>query len=518
MEKDSIARISKNPRSAPLVYIPFMNINNIPWALAFVIAVALLSPLLGMDMLVGTGYHDTQRWLELGVLAAMALLAVLRLHTGVVRLPGLQAQGMRLLLLAGVLGLLSCLQAAFPAQALFEWGIFFFLLLTAWLMAAEVAQVSSARIPQALAWVVAGSLLYGFKALLTYAIALFLGDQPDPGNLIPGFDIYRFFNHGQTVTLPLLGLFICLMAGEAVRSRRWRRAGWVALVLWWMLLFVTAGRGTFIGVVLAMASVGWVRKSLAWPWVRTMAWGALGGLLAYMVLYVALPQLQGLGPFSFLGYVVQRSIETPGSSRGALWSCAALMVQQHPWLGAGPLHYAQLCAPLGIAAHPHNWVLQIAAEWGLPVLACLVGVCAYALRALHCCGAQLPPSDAANQAMLTCWLATGAAILLDGLVSGLLVMPVSQLWLAIYAGLAWGWVQSFSLAVPQLHSRAWRLAAGVFLVGAAGVFSVGVATSHRVASALEATPESELALLRPRAWGLGLFGEASMLSAPEKLR
>ena len=71
------------------------------------------------------------------------------------------------------------------------------------------------------------------------------------------------------------------------------------------------------------------------------------------------------------------------------------------------------------------------------MLACLVGVCAYALRALHCCGAQLSPSDAANQAMLTCWLATGAAILLDGLVSGLLVMPVSQLWLAIYAGLAW---------------------------------------------------------------------------------
>lgn len=37
----------------------------------------------------------------------------------------------------------------------------------------------------------------------------------------------------------------------------------------------------------------------------------------------------------------------------------------------------------------------------------------------------------------------GAAILLDGLVSGPLVMPVSQLWLAIYAGLAWGWCSRF---------------------------------------------------------------------------
>src|SRR3990167_3565374 len=478
-----------------------------PWpvAMGLVVVTALLAPLLGLDMVVGTGYHDTQRWMQLVVLAAVAVWVLQQVRRDTVRWPSRTTPGLWLGLLAGGAGGASSAMAAFPLQAAFELGIFFFLSLTAWRIATEVALASNVRIPQALAWVTAGSLLYGFKALLVYGIALVAGGQPHPANLIPGFDIFRFFNHGQTVTLPLLGLFICLVQGEDMCSRRWRSAGWAALVLWWMLLFVTAGRGTLIALVVAMAGVGLWRQSLAWPWVRTMALGAVAGLLAYGVLYVGVPQWLGLESFGFLGQVVQRSIDNPGSSRWALWSCAADMVQQHPWLGAGPLHYAQFCAPLGIAAHPHNWVLQIAAEWGLVMVACAAGMVLCALRALRYRGARLQPGDTMNQAMLTCWLATGAAVLLDGLVSGLLVMPVSQLWIAVYAGLAWGWTLSPALAQYKALPPGWRWAVGVCLVGASVVFFAGVATSHDFASALETAPESELALLRPRAWGYGFF-------------
>lgn len=474
-------------------------------ALGLVVVAAALAPLLGLGMVWGTGYHDTQRWIQLVVLTTVAVLVLQQLHSGAVGWPSRASPGLWLGLLAGGLGVWSSVHAAFPAHAAFELGIFFFLALTAWRVAAEVAQASPARILQALAWVVAGSLLYGFKALLVYGIALVAGGQPHPANLIPGFDIYRFFNHGQTVTLPLLGLFVCLVPGADVRRRRWRSAGWAALVLWWMLLFVTAGRGTLIAVVLAMAGVGLWRQSLAWPWVRTMALGAVAGLLAYGVLYVSVPQWLGLEPFGFLGHVVQRSIDNPGSSRWALWFCAANMVQQHPWLGAGPLHYAQFCAPLGIAAHPHNWVLQMAAEWGLVVLACAGGVVLCALRALRRRGAQLQPSDTMNQAMLTCWLATGTAVLLDGLVSGLLVMPVSQLWIAIYAGLAWGWVSAVHSPRGETTvagSLAWRCFAGIVILAAAGLLTVGVVAT------LASTRSAESAGLRlaPRAWGSGFFG------------
>ena len=482
-----------------------MNAKQPPWALAMATGTALLSPLLGLDMLLEGGYHDTQRGLQLAVLGAVALLSLQQLHTGAVRWPGMATPSLWLGLLAGALGGLSSILAAFPAQAAFELGMFFFLFLTAWRIAAEVAPASSVRIPQALAWVVAGSLLYGFKALLVYVIALMIGGQPHPANLIHGFDNYRFLNHGQTVTLPLLGLFICLVPGADVRNRRWRAAGWVALVLWWMLLFMTAGRGTLIAVVVAMSVVGFWRQSLAWPWVRTMGLGAVVGLLAYGVLYVGVPICLGLEPFGFLGHVVQRSFDNPGSSRWALWTCAVQMVVQHPWLGAGPLHYAQACAPLGIAAHPHNWVLQVAAEWGLLALVCLCAVLAMAGRALYRCGAALDAKDERGQAVLTCWLATGCAVALDGLVSGLVVMPVSQLWIAVYAGLAWGWVRAVrppSGGPPVAASLPWRCFAGGMILAAAGLLTVGVAAT--LASAHSA--ESEGLRLAPRAWGSGFFG------------
>lgn len=483
-----------------------MNVNQPPWTLALATGAALLSPLLGLDMLLDGGYHDTQRGLQLAVLGVVALLTLLQLHTGAVRWPGMATPSLWLGLLAGGLGVLSSVLAAFPAQAAFELGIFFFLFLTAWRVATEVAPASSVRIPQALAWVVAGSLLYGFKALLVYVIALVMGGQPNPANLIHGFDNYRFLNHGQTVTLPLLGLFICLVSANDVRSRRWRAAGWVALVLWWMLLFMTAGRGTLIGVVVAMVCVGLWRQSLAWLWVRTMALGAVAGLLAYGVLYVGVPRWLGLEPFGFLGQVVQRSFDNPGSSRWALWTCAVQMVVQHPWLGAGPLHYAQVCAPLEIAAHPHNWVLQMAAEWGLLALGCVCAVLVIAWRALYACGAALDENDERGQAALTCWLATGCAIVLDGLVSGLLVMPVSQLWIAIYAGLAWGWARSLRWGAkpPVTDSRAWRLVAGAVILAVGGLLTVGVVAT--LASARSA--ESASLRLAPRAWGAGLFGVA----------
>lgn len=145
--------------------------------------------------------------------------------------------------------------------------------------------------------------------------------------------------------------------------------------------------------------------------------------------------------------MVQRSVESPASSRTVLWWRAWELVAAHPFLGVGPLHFAHDSAALNLPAHPHNWVMQIGAEWGLP------------------------------------------ALLVDGLLSGLIVMPVSQLLIVLYGA----------------GYRRW-LAAAVVLASMAALL-YGAWPGLPVALRLEAEPSTPPTgnIYNPRLWRDGMF-------------
>jgi hypothetical protein len=141
---------------------------------------------------------------------------------------------------------------------------------------------------------------------LFYIAAVTMGGQPSNASLIFGFDNYRFFNHVQTITLPLLALLISRRAGTKPNI-----FAWAVTSIWWALLFVTAGRGTFIGLVAGvLVSWGFLRKA-ALPWCRIMLWSALIGLGIYILFYVLVPLSLGLQPFGFLFSVVERTVKIP---------------------------------------------------------------------------------------------------------------------------------------------------------------------------------------------------------------
>lgn len=288
-----------------------------------------------------------------------------------------------------------------------------------------------------------GCTLYVFNVALVYVWVLQSGMQPDVSEFIVGFTNYRFFNHVQTISFPLLGLLTLRSGQKSAAAKNPAPYWWVLLSLWWMLLLVSAGRGTFVGILTGMIMVIFWRGRQALPWCRIMLLSAMAGLAAYGVFFLLLPMLMGLQPFWFLNEIVERSIANPSSSRGALWQRAIEMTMSHPLLGAGPLHFAHYGRDINNGAHPHNWPLQIAAEWGIPALLCLSAVIFIAFRKLLGSARMIALNDLKNQAVLTTWLATGIAILTDGLVSGLIVMPSSQLWIVIYIGCAWGWTSSF---------------------------------------------------------------------------
>ncbi|MCX7255996.1 MAG: O-antigen ligase family protein [Polaromonas sp.] len=341
------------------------------------------------------------------------------------------------------LGFFSSITAYSTRYALYEWASFGLMFILVWLIANEMASNPVYFLDKVLLVIGIGCAVYVFRVALIYIWELQSGNPLQAPELIVGFDNRRFFNHVQTTSLPLLGLLTLRSVQRGSSARDLAHCWWGLLSLWWMLLFLSAGRGTLMGVLAGMVMVIFWRGRQAWSWCRVMLGSAMTGLLAYGVFFILVPVLMGLQSFDFLNGIVERSIEDPSGNRGGLWKRAIEIVATHPLLGVGPLHFAHYGRNVNNGAHPHSWILQIASEWGLPALLCLTVVIFISFRRLLNGGHAIEFADVKNQSVLTVWLATGVAILVDGLVSGLIVMPSSQLWVVVYMGCAWGWVSSF---------------------------------------------------------------------------
>ncbi|WP_143751274.1 O-antigen ligase [Collimonas sp. PA-H2] len=417
-------------------------------SLAVVVAViAAISPLLSFALVPGAGFHDNQRILEIFclVLTSFSCVALLLLKPGAKFRPLHDYRMLSFLALFFALGLASSAIAYSPRHALLEWSNLLLLVVMSSLIAMEIRDKGSILLDRILLVCGLGSAFYIFIEIINYIAIVNAGGQPANIIFVSGFDNYRFLNHVQTITLPLLGLFIC----RSDDSRK-KIFAWVVTSVWWTLLYVSAGRGTFIGM-LAGVGVTWIflRKD-ALPWSRVMLWSALAGMAVYLLFYVLIPLTLGLQPFGFLFAVAGRTMENPDSGRWPLWIRAWEIMLGHPWLGAGPLHFAHFGRTVQAGAHPHNWVAQIACEWGIPAFLCLVAALALGLRKLQGVRRYLLPADRENRLTLAALLTAAVAILVDGLVSGLIVMPTSQLWIALYIGITWGWLAS--LRSPQAEA------------------------------------------------------------------
>ena len=90
-------------------------------------------------------------------------------------------------------------------------------------------------------------------------------------------------------------------------------------------------------------------------------------------------------------------------------------------------------------AHPHNFYLQVAYEWGVPAALLLVGVLGFALLRLAQAVHQTTDTTQKNVGMAL--FAGVLAVCVDGCFSGNFVMPMSQLWIALLFGLALNWLK-----------------------------------------------------------------------------
>jgi putative inorganic carbon (hco3(-)) transporter len=174
-------------------------------------------------------------------------------------------------------------------------------------------------------------------------------------------------------------------------------------------------------------------------WFKFLAANILSSLLITYVLFTIGLNFEN----PFLALIQRSSEEVHYMDRINLWSFTLQnFILPHPFLGVGPLNFASIPNPVGVA-HPHNVILKIAAEWGAPaaLIFCFILIKAviawikFFRKSIQSPHLYLPKLLIQSSFML---ILVGGFI--DSLLSGNTVMPLSQLFLATLGGWAYGLV------------------------------------------------------------------------------
>lgn len=448
--------------------------------------------------------HDRQRLVEFSLLltagTAIVLLKLARfdaLCIGAVNKP---------VAVVFVLGVLSSISAYNVNVAACELSILFLLYMLSIAVATELSSHGLTGLKFILRSVGVAAALYTVIFAVTYLGSFSLHLPLNVSDFTFGFNNIRFFNHTQTSTLPLLLLLCCLTSRPS--KFRWL---WLAVTTyWWLALYATSARGTLVGMAAGCVVAVMVARKRAVPYLRQVALTSVLAIIAYYVLLVAIPPMFGIDGMNAFSDTINRTASDPVSSRTYLWQRAISLIVQHPWLGAGPMHFAHHAGDMHLGAHPHDWLMQIGAEWGLPALLCLLIAIGLGLRALVRTGLRVPPNDTDNQTIFAALLVGAVAILVDGLVSGIFVMPQSQLGVALYLGCALGWQRHLTPAVPQkVQHRAVRLLMKAAVVAAMVALITAVwadvPARWRDDDLTPAQQAANTGMLSPRLWKAGFF-------------
>jgi O-antigen ligase len=243
-----------------------------------------------------------------------------------------------------------------------------------------------------------------------------------------------------------------------------------ALVLEFCWLFFSGGRATLLALAAGAALVLLLFGRRATRWVFVLAVAAGVGALLNLLLFEFVPSALDLGRDFFSGDFAARSSADVGTPRKYLWSLALDYVKESPLLGIGPMHYAARVNTE--AAHPHNFYLQLAAEWGLPFATLTIGAAFLGTFKLARTARSLPEGEVADRALGMGLLAALCGIAADAMFSGNFVMPMSQLWIAFAAGLAIAYAQRASPPPLTAHANAVVRRGLVILLCAASLVAI----------------------------------------------
>lgn len=330
---------------------------------------------------------------------------------------------------------------------------------------------------------------YLYAATLAFSSG---GRSLDPDLLLSGFSNKRFYGQFQTFTLPLLALPLLL----PTVSRTLRGAVFALLCVWWLIAISGGTRGTWLGMAVAgvvVALLGPGRRWLGWQLAAV-----LGGLLLYWLGFTLLAD--------YLGIEITKDasdrLTTSLSGRGPIWWQAWHMLLERPWLGFGPMHFADIANR--IAAHPHQSILQWASEWGVPSALCVAVLAWRAGWATF--GVLRERAQCTERADLLrlCLFAALVAALVQSMVDGVIVMPNSQVWLALVVG----WLMALHggrTPVSVVQPMAWNLWKALSVLAVGLLVVIALRDVPHLQQAQQSYLDAHEGRLQPRFWAQGVI-------------
>lgn len=257
-----------------------------------------------------------------------------------------------------ILGLVSGLQAQFVSFALLEWSWLLLFVIIATSMRHWGVANRSTLDRHILIFVMASSLAYLWWFWKTNASVYF---EPQPEGLtqkviFPGFANIRFFSDYQSFMLLLLPIALYRLTKPGLVQR----AGALLVALYFSMALIVGSRSLIAAHLMLHALMLGILGKKYWPYLKVQLRFWVYGTIIFLFLTKLLPILISTGG----NQVASTLSRTDSSGRTVIWDIALKMIQDNPLLGVGPLHFAAY--PNSIASSPHNFPLQIAAEWGLP--------------------------------------------------------------------------------------------------------------------------------------------------------
>jgi O-antigen ligase len=343
----------------------------------------------------------------------------------------------------------------------------------------------------------AAAYLTGFLILYTASLYVDVGAPPSPREVWPGFAHVRFLGQWQTWTLPLIVLPTALwpQASPAVR------ASFVLLAAgWWALLFAAGTRGTYVAEISAFACVTLIFGRAALSWLRLQVLPVVGGLALYITGYVVVA-----GDRSAFMNMFTHMTSSSTSGRGELWKAAVDAALASPLLGIGPQHYVYVRPADSFAAHPHNAVLQWACEWGVPSAIVMLAIVSWALiswmrarRTEHIGDTGSP--GAVLAVALSASLIAGTV---HAMLSGIIVMPMSQMQMALIAG--WAISVHLGRGAPTVVEERAAIAHLLLVAGVASCLALLLVSAAPEINTRQFDLDTHTETIGPRFWHRGML-------------